>query len=71
VTWVPSGPDLDPALVRAAALAPHLHTPQIADALTRHTALRTALRTAHTIDTRLTAVSNRNRRDQGTDRAQR
>ena len=71
VTWVPSGPDLDPALVRAAALAPHLHTPEIADALTRHTALRTALRTAHTIDTRLTAVSNRNRRDQGTDRAQR
>ncbi|MDQ1322607.1 MAG: hypothetical protein QG655_3855, partial [Actinomycetota bacterium] len=51
--------------------APHLHTPQIADALTRHTALRTARRTAHTIDTRLTAVSNRNRRDQGTDRAQR
>lgn len=50
LTWVPAGPDLDPALVRAGDLAPHLHTPAIAAAVARHHALRTALRTAHTID---------------------
>jgi conjugative relaxase-like TrwC/TraI family protein len=64
LTWVPAGPDLDPALVRAGDLAPHLHTPDIAAAVARHHALRTALRTAHTIDARGAAIAERDR-DQG------
>ncbi len=58
-TWLPGGPDLDPALTRAAGLAEHLRTPHIADALARHAALRTAIRTAHTFDTRLTRIAAR------------
>ena len=66
LTWLPSGPDLDPALVQAAALAPHLHTPDITAALAQRDALRTSLRTAHTIDSRLADIAARNR-DQGND----
>ena len=66
LTWLPSGPDLDPALVQAAALAPHLHTPDLAAAVAQRDALRTSLRTAHTIDSRLADIAARNR-DQGND----
>ena len=59
-------PDLDPALVQAAALAPHLHTPDLAAAVAQRDALRTSLRTAHTIDSRLADIAARNR-DQGND----